>query len=91
MNLQNAPGTRDFPAGQAISRQELVNSLKRVFEIYGYNPLETPILERYDVLASKYAGGAEILKETFTVKDQGKRQLALSLKAIWGYVNSLKE
>ncbi|MBI3034271.1 histidine--tRNA ligase [Candidatus Woesearchaeota archaeon] len=77
MTLQNAPGTRDFPAEQAIARQRLTNVLRGVFELYGYNPLETPVLERFDVLASKYAGGAEILKETFKVNDQGKRQLSL--------------
>ncbi|MBI5064230.1 MAG: hypothetical protein HZB87_12410, partial [Desulfatitalea sp.] len=35
-----------------------------MFELYGFAPLETPIIEKFDVLASKYAGGAEILKET---------------------------
>ncbi len=77
MKLQNARGTRDFPPEQAIARQKLANSLKYVFELYGYTPLETPLLERYDVLASKYAGGDEILKETFKLKDQGKRELGL--------------
>lgn len=77
MELQNAKGTRDFPPEQAIARQRLVDTLKKVFELYGYSPLETPILERYDVLASKYAGGAEILKETFKLIDQGKREIGL--------------
>ncbi|PHQ65212.1 MAG: hypothetical protein COB99_05320, partial [Sulfurimonas sp.] len=35
-----------------------INALKDVFELYGYSPLETPAFERYDILASKYAGGA---------------------------------
>ncbi|MBI2145709.1 histidine--tRNA ligase, partial [Candidatus Woesearchaeota archaeon] len=72
-----ARGTRDFAAGEALLRQQTVNTLRNVFELYGYNPLETPVLERFDTLASKYAGGAEILKETFTLKDQGDRELAL--------------
>ncbi|MEK6921197.1 MAG: histidine--tRNA ligase, partial [Nanoarchaeota archaeon] len=38
---------------------------------------ETPVLERFDILSSKYAGGAEILKETFKLTDQGRRELAL--------------
>jgi len=48
-----------------------------VFELYGYNPLETPVIERFEVLASKYAGGEEILKEAFKLKDQGGRELGL--------------
>jgi len=77
MKLQTAKGVRDFGPELKIIREELVTALKDVFEQYGFSPIETPILERYDVLSSKYAGGAEILKETFKLKDQGKRDLAL--------------
>jgi len=77
MKLQTPKGTRDFSPEQAIIRNKIVSTLKEVFELYGYNPLETPSFERYDVLASKYAGGEEILKETFKFKDQGKRELGL--------------
>ena len=77
MKLQLPKGTRDLSQEQAISRSRIVSTLKEVFELYGYSPLETPIFERFDILASKYAGGAEILKETFKFSDQGKRELAL--------------
>ncbi|MDO8643167.1 MAG: histidine--tRNA ligase [Candidatus Woesearchaeota archaeon] len=77
LELQRARGTRDFPPEEKIMRNELIATLVRLFEQFGFSPLETPILERYDVLASKYAGGAEILKETFTLKDQGERDLCL--------------
>jgi histidyl-tRNA synthetase len=77
MALQLPKGTRDFKADEAIVRNWIVDTLKDVFELYGYSPLETPAFERYNVLASKYAGGEEILKETFKFKDQGKRDLGL--------------
>jgi histidyl-tRNA synthetase len=75
--LMNAKGTRDFLPEEAISRQSLVDELRRIFEKYGYSPLETPAIERADVLSAKFAGGAEILKEMFRVEDQGGRDLAL--------------
>lgn len=75
--LQNAKGTRDFPPEEKIVRERVVQLLRETFEEYGYSPLETPILCRYDVLSAKYAGGSEILKETFQLKDQGERELAL--------------
>ncbi|MDP1695184.1 MAG: histidine--tRNA ligase [Candidatus Woesearchaeota archaeon] len=75
--LSRAKGTRDFLPEEKILRQSVENTLKKIFERYGFSPAETPILERYDVLASKYAGGEEILKETFKLKDQGDRELAL--------------
>tara|TARA_Y100000310_G_C20657232_1_gene802622 strand:- start:694 stop:1968 length:1275 start_codon:yes stop_codon:yes gene_type:complete len=77
MSLQLPRGTKDFAPEEKILRDEIVNTLKEVFELYGYAPLETPTFERFEVLSSKYAGGDEILKETFRFKDQGSRELAL--------------
>ena len=75
--MNAARGTRDVSGQDAILRQQIAGMLKGVFELYGYNPLETPVLERYETLTSKYAGGEEILKEMFKLQDQGKRRLAL--------------
>ncbi len=77
MELMNAKGTRDFPPEKKILRQRIVRTLATIFERYGFSPLETPVLERYDILAAKYAGGSEILKETFKLRDQGGRELGL--------------
>ena len=77
MELQLPKGTRDFSPEEKIARDKIVSTLKEVFELYGYAPLETPLLEKFDILASKYAGGSEILKETFKLKDQGSRELGL--------------
>lgn len=77
MELQLPKGTRDLKPNEMIVRNSILNTLKETFEVYGFSPLETPILERYEILASKYAGGSEILKETFKLYDQGKRNLGL--------------
>ena len=77
MALQLPRGTRDLKPEEAIVRNKILNTLKDIFELYGYSPLDTPVFERYDTLASKYAGGAEILKEAFKFNDQGKRELGL--------------
>ncbi|MBI4452997.1 histidine--tRNA ligase [Candidatus Woesearchaeota archaeon] len=77
MELQLPKGTQDFSPEEKILRDRIVSTLKEVFELFGYAPLETPVFERYEVLASKYAGGSEILKETFRLKDQGNRDLGL--------------
>ena len=77
MDLQLPKGTRDFAPEEKIVRDKVVNTLKESFELYGFAPLETPVFEKFDVLSSKYTGGAEILKETFKLKDQGGRDLGL--------------
>lgn len=77
MTLELAKGTRDISGEDEILKQELLSKLKTIFERYGFNPLNTTILERLDSLTSKYAGGEEITKEIFKLKDQGDRDLGL--------------
>ena len=77
MELKTARGVQDISPEQKIVKETIIKKIKTIFERYGYSPFETPIIERFDVLSSKYAGGAEILKETFQLKDQGGRELCL--------------
>ena len=77
--LQRAKGVRDFGPAEKIARNEIVETLRSVFELYGYNPIETPVLERYELFASKFGIGQEsdAMRETFKLTDQGNRQLVL--------------
>lgn len=75
--LELLKGTRDFLPQTQIIRAGVVDTLKALFERYGYSPAETPILNYMELLASKYAGGEEILKEVYQLTDQGKRELGL--------------
>lgn len=77
MKLMNVKGTVDNLPNKEIIRRKVVNTLTDTFEKYGYLPLDTSILCYYDLLASKYSGGSEILKEVYTLKDQGDRTLGL--------------
>ncbi|MGS2777198.1 histidine--tRNA ligase [Robertmurraya sp. GLU-23] len=77
MDYQNVRGTQDFlPEAEAV-RRRVRRTLEDVFIQYGCKPLETPILNYTELLASKYGGGAEILEEMYTLSDRGKRELAL--------------
>ena len=77
MMLQNVKGSMDYLPEEQIIRNKVISTLSRTFEEYSYLPVETTTLCYYDLLASKYAGGAEILKEVYKLKDQGNRELAL--------------
>lgn len=77
MKLQNVKGSMDYLPEEQIIRNKIINKLSTTFEEYGYLPVETTTLCYYDLLASKYAGGAEILKEVYKLNDQGDRNLAL--------------
>ena len=54
-------GTRDHLPAQIRTRAGAVETVKRVFESFGYAPLETPALERLDVLTGKYGDEADRL------------------------------
>ncbi len=77
VDLSPPRGTRDFLPQEKMMRDRIVQTLKQKFEVYGFSPLETPALENYDILTSKFAGGSEILKELYSLEDQGKRRLGL--------------
>lgn len=77
MELKNLKGTEDFLPKEQIIRNKIIDTLKTNFEKYGYMPLETPILNYYDLLALKYEDGDEILNEIYRLTDQGNRDIGL--------------
>ncbi|WP_409176940.1 histidine--tRNA ligase [Brevibacillus fortis] len=75
--LKTVKGTKDFMPQEQMQRNWIRRRLEAVFETYGCKPLETPMLQHYELLASKYGGGDEILKEVYRLSDQGDRELGL--------------
>ena len=72
---QTLKGFRDFIPSQARKRQYVINTIKSVFESYGFEPLETPALEYEEILLGKYGEEGDKLMYRFT--DLGGRKVAL--------------
>ncbi len=72
---QTLKGFRDFLPEEMAIRQKVIKTLEKVFESYGYAPLETPSLEYAETLLGKY--GEEADKMVYTFKDKGNRNLGL--------------
>jgi len=72
---QTLKGFRDFLPSEARKRQYAIDILKKVFESYGFEPLETPALEYEEVLLGKYGDEGDKLMYRFT--DRGDRKVAL--------------
>lgn len=49
-----ARGTRDFGPAQMNKRNYIFDTIRRVFQRYGFQPLETPSIENLSVLMGKY-------------------------------------
>ena len=77
IELRNVKGCADYSPKEQYIRNYISDTLKKVFEKYGFKPLQTPILCYYDLLALKYDEENDILKEVYKVTDQGNRNLAL--------------
>ena len=77
MKLMNVKGTFDFMPEDMIIRNKIMDTLRRNFSKYGYMPIETSMLNYFDLLSYKYENDAEILSEIYKLTDQGERNLGL--------------
>ncbi len=73
--VQTLKGFRDFLPAETRKRQFATATLKKVFESFGFDPLETPILEYEEVLTGKYGDEGEKLMYRF--EDNGGRRVAM--------------
>ena len=63
MKIQNVKGGYDFLPKEQRIRNYINNILKEVFEEYGFNSIETPILCYYDMLADKYDENTNLVQK----------------------------
>lgn len=62
-------GTRDFSAAVVHKRGYILQTIQKVFELYGFQPLETPAMENLETLMGKY--GEEGDKLIFKILNNG--------------------
>lgn len=62
-------GTRDFGPETVRKRKYILDTIRSIFELHGYQPLETPAMEQLDTLMGKY--GEEGNKLIFKILNNG--------------------
>jgi len=72
---QTLKGFRDFLPADKRARDYVENKIKESFQLFGFEPLETPTLEYAELLTGKYGDEADKLLYTFT--DRGERKVGL--------------
>ena len=75
MDIQRPRGTRDFLFDEMNQRKQVENTLRRVFETYGYQEIKTPLFEDLSLFTLK--SGEGIVGQIYNFKDKGGRDLAL--------------
>jgi len=68
-------GFRDLLPVDIRKRDSVLNTIKKVFVSYGFEPVETPALEYASTLLGKY--GQDATKLIYKFRDQGDREIGL--------------
>ena len=79
MNIQKITpqilkGFRDFLPIEAMKRQYVVNIIRKTFELYGFEPLETPAIEYLEVFTGNIGEDEKLF---YKFEDTGGRKVAL--------------
>ena len=62
-------GTRDFSPNEMVRRNFIFDIIRKVFQVFGYQPIETPAMENLSTLMGKY--GEEGDKLLFKILNSG--------------------
>ena len=75
-----ASGLRDLTPAVMIPRERMLGMFRQVFSSFGFLPIETPHIERMEVLTGKGAGSDEVLRQIFEVTNKGGTPGELALR-----------
>ena len=76
MKIETVKGFRDYTNLDAAKRDKIKQVLSRCFYKYGFEPVETPLIE-YEKFVKGDNSNDEAISDIFKLKDKGKRKLAL--------------
>jgi len=68
-------GFRDFLPAQMMQREAIIDKARRVYRSYGFAPIDTPVLELFEILNGK--GGEESDRLMYRFTDNGGREVGM--------------
>lgn len=77
VNARTPKGFRDFLPADMLKRDYVMNTVREVFHLYGFEPLQTPVIELKETLYGKYGEDAENLIYSATHGRGSKEEVAL--------------
>lgn len=73
--MKTVKGFNDWTGEEAEKREKITEILKKNFRLYGFEPAETPIIEKEKFV--KKDSEDEAISDVYSLKDKGNRKLAL--------------
>jgi len=84
------PGTSDIFPAETAAWLKIENAARKVFSLYGYGELRTPVFEYTEVFQRGLGGETEVVKkEMYTFEDRGGRSLTLRPEGTAGVMRCL--
>ncbi len=84
------PGTADITPQEVADWNFLESQARKIFSLYGYGEIRTPIFEATDIFERGLGDQTEVVqKEMYTFKDRGGRSLTLRPEGTAGVMRSL--
>ncbi|MGY5880741.1 MAG: histidine--tRNA ligase [Candidatus Thorarchaeota archaeon] len=74
-DMRTVRGMRDLFGPEMRVRDYLMKTAIDIFQKFGYEPLDSPVMELWETLSAK--GGEEVEAETFKFTDKGEREVGL--------------
>ncbi len=76
MSSETVKGFQDFLGEDAKKRERMIETIRNQFNLFGFEPAETPIVENEEFVRGKNQND-EAVRDIFSLEDRGKRKLAL--------------
>ena len=74
--MKSVKGFQDFVGADALKRAKIVEVIRKQFELYGFEPSESPVVEFEEFVVGDNKND-EAVRDVFRLEDRGKRRLAL--------------
>ena len=75
MAVDKVKGVRDFIGTEAYLRQQALETIRKTYELFGFEPVETPSFEYLSLFTNK--SGPEIESQLYSFEDKKGEKLAL--------------
>lgn len=73
--IKSPKGTRVLNPENVYLREQLFSQIRKLFELYGCLPIDTPVIETFETVKNLY--GEEFNKSVYTLDDDGGEKLIL--------------
>ncbi len=90
MPIETVKGFRDILPPQSIKRKRIMQIIEKNMKIFGFVPVETPIIEYAEVARGDNEKDSAV-SEMFKLKDRGERELALRYEFTFQQKRMFKE